>query len=105
MRDVRYALRGLGRSPGFTAAVVLIVGLGIGATTAIYTVGNGVILRPLPFAHPERLVQMFGSTPLYPRADAVSNLDEYRRQSTSSTCSPGMKCRRGICATPRARSA
>ncbi len=53
--DLRLAVRGLGRSPGFVAVVVVTLGLGIGATTAIFSVVNGVLLRPLPFHEAERL--------------------------------------------------
>ncbi|MDO8677118.1 MAG: ABC transporter permease [Acidobacteriota bacterium] len=82
-QDLRYAARGLAKHKAFTVTAIATLALGIGANAAIFSVVNGVIFRPLPFAQPERLVQMHGSSPLRPRNDAVMNLDEYRRQSTS----------------------
>jgi hypothetical protein len=57
-QDVRYALRTLGRRPGFAAVALLTLALGSGATTVMFTVLNGVLLRPLPYAHPGRLVSL-----------------------------------------------
>jgi len=62
-QDIRFGARMLMRSPGFTIAAVLALGLGIGASTAVFTILDGIVLRPLPYAHPEELVMLWDANP------------------------------------------
>ena len=61
--DLRYALRKLTKAPAFAAIAILTVGLGIGANTAIFSLVNGVLLRPLPFPDAERIIYLEGKNP------------------------------------------
>src|SRR5688572_8303842 len=62
-RDFRYAARALRRAPGFAGAAILTLGLGIGTTTAMFSVANGVLLRPLPYPRPDRIVEVAHTAP------------------------------------------
>ena len=64
-KDVHYGFRTLAKSPGFSAAVALTLALGIGANTAIFTVVNAVLLNPLRYAEPDRLIALYSRTPNY----------------------------------------
>jgi predicted permease len=95
-QDVRFGVRTLTRQPAFALAAVGTLALGIGANAAVFSVVSGVVLRPLPFAEPDRLVQITGTSPLEAASaaqnaagGALQNLDEYRRQSRSFAAMAG----------------
>ncbi|MFP2927034.1 ABC transporter permease [Pyxidicoccus sp. 3LG] len=80
--DLRYALRTMRQSPVFTVAAVLVLSLGIGATTALFSVVDAVLLRPLPFPEPERVVMLGSDRPqrMPPRYSLMA-FDDLARQS------------------------
>src|SRR5262245_9954452 len=84
MFDLRYACRVLLARPGFSAVAVLTLALGIGANTAIFTVVNAVLLRPLPFREPDRLVLVIERTGQFPTlTTSWQNYVDWRDQARS----------------------
>ena len=63
LQDMRYALRAFAASPAFTAAAILSIAIGVGANTAIFSVASALLLRPLPYADPDRLVILWNRSP------------------------------------------
>ena len=82
-QDLRYTLRMLKRAPGFAVTAVLIVALGIGATTAAFSVADFVLIRPLPFPGPERLGWVWERTSDYSRFElSPANFRDWKAAST-----------------------
>ena len=76
IQDLRFGVRTLAKTPGFTTAVVLTLGLGIGANTAIFSVVNAVLLQPLPYPDPDRIVQLMLSSPEWAPGKNVTAINE-----------------------------
>ena len=84
LRDTRYALRQLVRTPAFTIVAVLTLGVGIGATSAIFSVVNGVLLRPLPYPNPDALVRVHEVLQKFGRFSvAPATFLDWRQQNTT----------------------
>src|SRR3989441_791562 len=86
LNDVRHATRRLSRSPGFTALAVLTVGLGVGATTVMFSAVHGVLLKPLLYPEPDRLVMIRGATRAQPGRPGVISYPDYRDWRHESRC-------------------
>jgi putative ABC transport system permease protein len=85
LRDLRYGVRSLVKRPGFTAVALIALALGIGANTAIFSLVNAVLLRPLPFPDPDRLVWMWGNIRGGSNRASTAPLEflDYRAQNTT----------------------
>src|SRR5919201_2812112 len=84
LKDRNYALRTLLRSPGFTLAAILSLALGLGANTALFSAVDAVLLRPLPYPNPERLVLVWSTMSSYPRMpSSIPDFKAYRDDTRS----------------------
>lgn len=95
-QDLRYTTRALRRAPGFAVAAVLVVSLGVGANTAVFSLADFVLIRPLAFADPDRLVKIWEHVPGYSQMElSPADYRDWKRMSTSFSA---MEASRGLSA-------
>src|ERR1700687_2989923 len=95
-KDLRYAFRMLLKSPGFTLIAMLALGLGIGANTAIFSIFNGILWRPLPVKDPQQLVVLVTKTPSldFPLNLSYPDFQDYRQGKAAFSDVAGFTVRR-----------
>jgi putative ABC transport system permease protein len=95
LRDLKHALRGMARRPGFALLAVLTLGLGIGGNTAVFSMVNALLLRPLPYAHPSALVALNHFYPSLDNLEASVSARGFRDYSTETHSFSGMAAESG----------
>ena len=103
--DLKYGARALVKRPGYAALAVLTLGLGIGANTAIFSVINGVLLKPLPYEHGDRLVVVQQSAPLAGQRQTGVSIQEYFDTPLLKTTSRSIARPHQVSRRPRYRCA
>src|SRR5882762_10455000 len=86
LQDLRYAVRTMFNKPGFTLIAVITLALGIGGSTAIFTVVDGALLRGLPYRQPDRLYHLFESTPQKEFAQREFSYPDYQDYQKNQVC-------------------
>src|SRR6202162_2549985 len=98
LADLRYGIRRLLKSPGFASVAVVALGLGIGANTAIFSLVDRVLIRPMPYADPDRLVTLWEDASYinFPRnSPSVANFEDWKKQNQIFTDLAGSRDRAG----------